>query len=89
MEKEISKWEKEFEEFYFETGKYTGRESGMQEYVKFIKGVRQEAIEEILKECIGNKEKEYKYDFRLNFKTYNDKRQEIINLAETKYGVKL
>ena len=81
MEKEISKWEKEFEEFYFETGKYTGRELGMQEYIKFIKGVRQEAIQEVLREC---------RDEVLGFSDgVCSASQEIINLAETKYGVKL
>lgn len=32
-------WEKEFMDFYFEQGKYSGRKLGPEEYISFIKSI--------------------------------------------------
>ena len=55
----------------------------------FIHKIRQSAIEEVLMECIGKEIVINSYDWNLFDKGSNSKRKEIINLAETKYGVKL
>ena len=54
-------WEKDFEDFWYETGKYRNRELGIESYVEFIKGVEDmqkivDANEKLVKELKDGKD---------------------------------
>jgi len=54
MEKEINKWEEEFRKFFKKQFDVSSWPQITDNTIKQIEEIRQEAIEEVLRECIGN-----------------------------------
>lgn len=72
-----NEWEKEFNDFYYESGKYKGRPLGEQEYVKFISTLlaqtRQDTVREVIEKIHTQRPKGEPYYHQ----SYNDGKMDV------------